>query len=490
MNNILIEMAAEIGLPITSEPRVLFFDELATLLRTSDSVSLRSVMSLKTMDPRDVLGVKNQLIRMSKRGIVSIDSALLMEDTFEVKQIMTGIVKLTSLTSAEKEGVTEVDFVIAMTPFTKKKLIEQSGSSSDFIVHDTYMAQPDKASIQPDKASIQPDRPQSLPGDKQEEDVPAARAQAGLSVAAKEFEPTPSMASLGGEVPRAEIIPVLETQIDPREREDAVVSKPRAPEMMATKMEAKNGRPPESTVTIKESHRGANIFKAQSSTRSKKLIAYAVGFIATGMAAFVMIHKTTRIEEQYTAIERQIKEPAEGLRVVKLSELEDLYASIAKLKADQVSLEREFEIRLGKEQAKITEDLALKRASIEKDSYEKGRADAVGLTVSVQERIANIAKRFVVITGGCEAIGRGNRIDRIGFDHYGANVKYWLVDPANLSLAGVVASNAKLMEMSDGPVTEVRCFGGEASLVPSLDAPQIEADGKSHIPAKSSAVQP
>ena len=78
------------------------------------------------MDPRDVLGVKNQLIRMSKRGIVSIDSALLMEDTFEVKQIMTGIVKLTSLTSAEKEGVTEVDFVIAMTPFTKKKLIEQS----------------------------------------------------------------------------------------------------------------------------------------------------------------------------------------------------------------------------------------------------------------------------------------------------------------------------------------------------------------------------
>lgn len=483
MNNILIEMAAEIGLPITSEPRVLFFDELATLLRTSDSVSLRSVMSLKTMDPRDVLGVKNQLIRMSKRGIVSIDSALLMEDTFEVKQIMTGIVKLTSLTSAEKEGVTEVDFVIAMTPFTKKKLIEQSGSSSDFIVHDTYMAQPDKA-------SIQPDRPQSLPGDKQEEDVPAARAQAGLSVAAKEFEPTPSMASLGGEVPRAEIIPVLETQIDPREREEAVVSKPRAPEMMATKMEAKNGRPPESTVTIKESHRGANIFKAQSSTRSKKLIAYAVGFIATGMAAFVMIHKTTRIEEQYTAIERQIKEPAEGLRVVKLSELEDLYASIAKLKADQVSLEREFEIRLGKEQAKITEDLALKRASIEKDSYEKGRADAVGLTVSVQERIANIAKRFVVITGGCEAIGRGNRIDRIGFDHYGANVKYWLVDPANLSLAGVVASNAKLMEMSDGPVTEVRCFGGEASLVPSLDAPQIEADGKSHIPAKSSAVQP
>jgi hypothetical protein len=193
-----------------------------------------------------------------------------------------------------------------------------------------------------------------------------------------------------------------------------------------------------------------------------------------------MFAKTKDLDQKYTSIERQIRQPADGLRVVKLSEMEKLYETIETLKAETVSLKRDGELKVSKELARITEEMNQRRAVIEQTAYQRGREDAVGLSVSLRERFAMIAKRHVILTGGCEATGRGNRIDRINLDGYGANVKYWLVDPTNISIAGVVASHEKLMNMKNGAVVEVRCVGGEAKMIPSIDEPTTGSDGKHH----------
>jgi hypothetical protein len=160
--------------------------------------------------------------------------------------------------------------------------------------------------------------------------------------------------------------------------------------------------------------------------------------------------------------------------------MEKLYTEIETLKAERETIMRKAEIKVEEARAKLMEEMSEKRSRIESDAYDRGRTDAVGLSLSLKERMAMLSRQNVILTGGCEAIGRGNRIDRINLDGYGASVKYWLTDPTNLSIAGVVATDDKLMEMKDGAVLEVRCYGGGAKMIPSLEVPTLGKDGKFH----------
>jgi len=425
MKNILIELAEESSLPITAQARVRLFDELKERLVLEGSVRVGLLQATAAMDPKDLVGAKSQMIRMARLGILNIDTAFL-DASGQVLKTASGAVRMAELTEAQRSEVATLDFIISMTEATIKTMIERSGQTADVVVANPYEEQPTAAPRMETAAST-------------DDAAPA--------------DPAPSLGALGGEVPRSDFAAAAQTM---RTVDDG----------RATGRES----PPQKTI----------ILKAKTHAMSKKIAVYAVGFVATAGVGLVMFLKTKDLDQKYTSIEQQIQQPAEGLRVVKLSEMERLYETIETLKAESVSLRRDGELKISKELARITEEMNQRRAAIEQTAYQRGREDAVGLSVSLRERFAMIAKRHVVLTGGCEATGRGNRIDRINLDGYGANVKYWLVDPTNISIAGVVASNEKLMNMKDGAVVEVRCVGGEAKMIPSIDEPAMGSDGKHH----------
>jgi hypothetical protein len=452
MKNILIELAYESDLPITSRPRVELFDELSSALSTEDSVRLSSLKSSRAIESKELIGAKNQIIRMAKLGILELKTALL-SNTGDVIRLEDGAVKLSDLSDEDKPVVFEVDFVVSMSESTKKKLSERSGVDSSFVVSNQYVAKTDPSSKSDLQSDFDSDLVSSSKEDSKSDAPPSEKNDAVFS-----SDEIPSMESLDGEVPRRDLAESLETETGQKERLESIQQKVR---------------------------QTAQVIQAKSEIRLRKVAAYTLGILATIIGVVVAIKTTQTIDDKVTSIERQISEPAEGLRVVKMSEIEGLYATIEKLKAEKISLLREGDMRVSSEKAKMMEEMTAKRAEIERESYEKGRTEAVGLSVSLRERVAAIAKKHVILTGGCEAIGRGNRIDRIYLDGYGAHVKYWLVDPTDVSVAGVVATNEKLMDMKDGAVVEVRCYGGESKMTPAAEMPVKGSDGKSHAAVPS-----
>ena len=483
MTNILIELAAAIELPITTEIRVAFFDELALRLQTEESVSFRSLAIISSMDPRDLAGVKNQLIRMSKRGLVAINTELLGSDPSKVIGTYTGPIKLADIPPAERGEATVVDFAISLTAYTKQQLIERSGTDAPFIVDNNYKltqetistaALPDATVAETTPAAEGSNISSEATGEVVEQAAPESESKPTKS---KE-EPLPPMNSLG-EVGRWKGVneDVVDVDAASESRPQTARQAPAAPAAIIDERVNTYISNDRTEVPVK---RHAVTLTGRFIPSKLKLTIYAIGIAATSLAALLMTHKSNSLDETYKNIDRQIQDPAEGMRLIKVSEIDELYATIERLKAERSNLDREYELRMVSERAKLNESLDTKIAEGEKVSYDRGRGDAIGLKLSIQEKVANLAKSHVIITGGCEAIGRGNRIDRIGFDGYGANVKYWLVNPSTLDIAGVVATHAKLMDVRDGAVVEVRCFGGESTLQPSVNDTTIGADGKAH----------
>jgi hypothetical protein len=447
MKNILIELADEAGLAITANARVQFFNEIVEALKTSTEVQIGKLSCLIGMDPRDIAGSKSQLIRLSKLGIVVIETVMLNSEGGILGRL-PGALKLSEV--GEKEGLSDVDLMVSYSKTTLETLAERSGVDSDFLVTNPYEVHNSKNT----------EISQTAKDELQSKDAQDDAAETDDSTTQENL---PSLASFGGEVPRSH----FEEKKDSKSSEKVSSTSSQA---TINNIQTLKNKPEKKDVVL----------SLKTRLQSKKMAAYVVGMMVAVVGLYLIVFKSKAIDDQYSAIDRQIKEPAEGLRVVKMSEIEQLYETIEKLKAENESMAKKTELAISNTQAKVVEQLASKRSEIEKEAYERGRVDAVGVALSLRERVAEIAKQKVILTGGCEAIGRGNRIDRINLDGYGANVKYWLVDPTNISIAGVVATNEKLMEQKDGPVLEVRCFGGESKMIPAMRDLAIGADGKSH----------
>jgi hypothetical protein len=204
------------------------------------------------------------------------------------------------------------------------------------------------------------------------------------------------------------------------------------------------------------------------------------GILAVGgVAAAVVIGLAVREKIRADKLEKYIDNPSSEERVVKRKEYEALMDRVEELTSKNEAMRRErekaIELEVGK--FKLKQDAVIKDA--QKKAYEQGNADAFKLTPLSKERLGIITLRHAVINGECEALGRGNRIDRIFPTNLPIDVMYWIVDPSDAKVSGVVGVNDELLNRSDGAVTQVRCIIGKADVWPSNGKPAEGKDGQS-----------
>lgn len=198
-----------------------------------------------------------------------------------------------------------------------------------------------------------------------------------------------------------------------------------------------------------------------------------------GVAAALVIGLAVREKFRADKLEKYIDNPTTEERVVKRKEYEALMDRVEELtsKNEAMRRERDKAIELEVSKFKLKQDAVVKDA--QKKAYDQGNADAFKLTPLSKERLGIITLRHAVINGECEALGRGNRIDRIFPTNLPIDVMYWIVDPSDAKVSGVVGVNDELLKRADGAVTQVRCIIGKADVWPSNGKPAEGKDGQS-----------
>lgn len=203
-----------------------------------------------------------------------------------------------------------------------------------------------------------------------------------------------------------------------------------------------------------------------------------VGGIVAALIVFLAVRDKNRVDQVTDRMEEHLDNPSTEYRLVKRREMEAMQERVEELAAQNAAMLRERESAITLEIEKYKRSQADVIRAAEKRAYDKGRQDASGLTPSAKDRLQQMALGNAVINGQCEALGRGNRIDKIFPVNLPVHVMYWLVDPSELKIAGVVSVNDELLTRPDGPVTQIRCISGRSDVWPSYGEPAIGANGQ------------
>ena len=335
MKNILLEMAAEAELPITVPARISFFEAVADAIEKDGKARLGELpKEIMNMDSRDVVGAKNALVRLSKLGFIEIVSNFMNADG-EIVRSEAGAMRLVDLPADVKEQVVAVDWDITYSASTKERLRQMSGRDLPYVVQDPY-ARP----LIKNEETVSNELPADTVSDNESGSNHIDPGESAI----------PSMSSLGGETPRSDMIESFSAT-------GGINAKQKMPE-------------------TKQVLQPSPVLKVKSGFKFRKVTAYAVGLlVAVGGITYALL-RSEKIQNQYDNIETQIKSPADGLRVVKIADMEKLYAEIETLKAERETIMRKAEIKVEEARAKLMEEMSEKRSRIESDAYDRGRTDA------------------------------------------------------------------------------------------------------------------
>ena len=204
----------------------------------------------------------------------------------------------------------------------------------------------------------------------------------------------------------------------------------------------------------------------------------ASGYVLAGLITAYSVYQTKKAYEKVDSAQSVYNDKLSEMVVVKKKELEDLKQTLVDQKAQIKSLEgRQAEMVSAKE-AELSAKFSEEKDELTKKYQEIGRQEGLGLSATIRDRIAVQSANHVVVSGECEAFGRGNRIDKIYPANLGMEVRYWLVEPESKAIAGVVASSSTLLERQEGAISHVRCIQGNSDIWPSYKSPVVGQNGQ------------
>lgn len=221
-----------------------------------------------------------------------------------------------------------------------------------------------------------------------------------------------------------------------------------------------------------------NLVIGRTRALARRVAVIVIGTVIASSVAYYAWMTKTRVQQVTEKIEEHLDSPTSEYRLVKRKELEGLIERAETLDAQNQSLVREREAAIKIEIDKFKANQVGRLAELEKAAYERGKADVAELGEGAKTRLGRMTQKFAVINGECEAFGRGNRVDRIYPSNLPVRVMYWIVDPNEIKISGVVAVSDELLGRADGPVTQIRCLVGRSDVWPSYGEPHVGKDGQ------------
>lgn len=207
--------------------------------------------------------------------------------------------------------------------------------------------------------------------------------------------------------------------------------------------------------------------------------------IAIAAAALFMVGGVTKVYSDIFDTKVLVSDSSKENVLIQRDRFQKITAEVVMLKEKIIAMEA---ATAAKEDKAASEAILRTEAiwkSKAKESYQQGYNEGILVSKSQSKMSESTRLRHAVVNGECQALGRGNRIDKVFPTNLPLEVISWQVDPQNLTIVGVVGQNVDLLRLQESPITQVVCHAGKADIWPSHEKPKLGQDGMSRPVAKS-----
>lgn len=248
-------------------------------------------------------------------------------------------------------------------------------------------------------------------------------------------------------------------------------------EEVSTEEDELESEAPSSKAQSTEEQRSEIVSLGNTRAKYKKWAIASAGVIIAATVGYFSIKKYSQISVQTQKIEEHYESPSLGMRLISIKMLDDMEQDLANVRAKNASMGKEAEAAIEASVAKALKNAEEEAVKREKIAYEKGRNDSLGISETLKDKVLLMSTKMAVVKGECQALGRGNRIDKVFPPTLPVKVKGYLIDPDTKSIIGIEAENDQLLARADGPITMIRCYKGLADIWPSFETPFVGNDG-------------